>query len=89
MSAPLDDDPCFRLPLTFRSVSLSVSVDLPGRQNPHSDEVDTGEKSTRFTVNFSPKLREIINETKYMEHLGFPVPEIARNVALQEDKLLR
>ncbi|XP_053136194.1 dynein axonemal heavy chain 10 [Hemicordylus capensis] len=53
------------------------------------DEVDTGEKNARFTVNFSPKLREIINETKYMEHLGFPVPEIARNVALQEDKLLR
>uniref|UniRef100_A0A670YVL6 Dynein axonemal heavy chain 10 n=1 Tax=Pseudonaja textilis TaxID=8673 RepID=A0A670YVL6_PSETE len=43
----------------------------------------------RFVVNFSPVLREIINETKYMEHLGFPVPEIARNVALQEDKFLR
>ncbi|XP_028567040.2 dynein axonemal heavy chain 10 isoform X2 [Podarcis muralis] len=58
-------------------------------QSPRSEEIDTGEKTTRFTVNFSPKLREIINETKYMEQLGFPVPEIARNVALQEDKLLR
>ncbi|XP_066466098.1 dynein axonemal heavy chain 10 [Tiliqua scincoides] len=57
-------------------------------QSPRED-VDTREKNSSFTVNFSPKLREAINETKYMEHLGFPVPEIARNVALQEDKLLR
>uniref|UniRef100_A0A8D0HBM0 Dynein axonemal heavy chain 10 n=1 Tax=Sphenodon punctatus TaxID=8508 RepID=A0A8D0HBM0_SPHPU len=42
-----------------------------------------------LTINFSPKLHEIINETKYMEQLGFPIPEIARNVALQEDKFLR
>ncbi|XP_062814743.1 dynein axonemal heavy chain 10 isoform X2 [Anolis carolinensis] len=58
-------------------------------QGPYFEDTETGEKTTRFTVNFSPKLREIINETKYMEHLGFPVPEIARNVALQEDRLLR
>ncbi|XP_060639849.2 dynein axonemal heavy chain 10-like [Anolis sagrei] len=58
-------------------------------QGPYFEDIETGEKTTRFTVNFSPKLREIINETKYMEHLGFPVPEIARNVALQEDRLLR
>ncbi|XP_044296574.1 dynein axonemal heavy chain 10 isoform X1 [Varanus komodoensis] len=58
-------------------------------QTPRSDEPDVVEKMMSFTVNFSPMLREIINETKYMEHLGFPIPEIARNVALQEDKLLR
>ncbi|XP_063171723.1 dynein axonemal heavy chain 10 [Candoia aspera] len=58
--------------------------------NVYLEETETTkEKTTIFVVNFSPKLREIINETKYMEHLGFPVPEIARNVALQEDKLLR
>ncbi|XP_074916070.1 dynein axonemal heavy chain 10 [Chelonoidis abingdonii] len=61
----------------------------PSDQSLHSEEVDTGEKWSRFTVNFSPKLQEVINETKYMEQLGFPVPEIARNVALQEDKFLR
>ncbi|NXI62875.1 DYH10 protein, partial [Anseranas semipalmata] len=48
----------------------------------------TTEKSIQFMVNFSPRLQEIIIETKYMEQLGFPVPEIARNVALQEDKYL-
>ncbi|XP_054851851.1 dynein axonemal heavy chain 10 [Eublepharis macularius] len=56
---------------------------------PRSDDVATAEKTAHYVVNFSPKLREIINETKYMEQLGFPVPEIARNVALQEDKFLR
>ncbi|XP_015274779.1 PREDICTED: dynein heavy chain 10, axonemal [Gekko japonicus] len=56
---------------------------------PRFDDVAIAEKNARYTVNYSPKLREIINETKYMEQLGFPVPEIARNVALQEDKFLR
>uniref|UniRef100_A0A8C2U8V4 Dynein axonemal heavy chain 10 n=1 Tax=Coturnix japonica TaxID=93934 RepID=A0A8C2U8V4_COTJA len=46
-------------------------------------------KGVQFLVNFSPRLQEIIIETKYMEQLGFPVPEIARNVALQEDRYLR
>uniref|UniRef100_K7FM63 Dynein axonemal heavy chain 10 n=1 Tax=Pelodiscus sinensis TaxID=13735 RepID=K7FM63_PELSI len=58
-------------------------------KSPRSEEADTGEKWSHFTVNFSPKLQEVINETKYMEQLGFPIPEIARNVALQEDKFLR
>nr|XP_038946048.1 dynein axonemal heavy chain 10 isoform X3 [Rattus norvegicus] len=47
------------------------------------------DRGTMFVINFSPVLREIINETKYLEQLGFTVPELARNVALQEDKFLR
>ncbi|ERE76020.1 dynein heavy chain 8, axonemal [Cricetulus griseus] len=47
------------------------------------------DKGAMFVINFSPVLREIINETKYLEQLGFTVPELARNVALQEDKFLR
>ncbi|XP_021268215.1 dynein heavy chain 10, axonemal isoform X2 [Numida meleagris] len=54
-----------------------------------TEEPVTAEKSVQFLVNFSPRLQEIITETKYMEQLGFPVPEIARNVALQEDRYLR
>ncbi|POI32185.1 hypothetical protein CIB84_004063, partial [Bambusicola thoracicus] len=53
------------------------------------EEPITTEKSVQFLVNFSPRLQEIITETKYMEQLGFPVPEIARNVALQEDRYIR
>ncbi|XP_058137242.1 dynein axonemal heavy chain 10 [Dasypus novemcinctus] len=54
-----------------------------------TDEAATSDRGAVFTVNFSPALREIINEAKYMEQLGFTVPELARNVALQEDKFLR
>ncbi|XP_025020180.1 dynein heavy chain 10, axonemal, partial [Python bivittatus] len=88
-----------RLPVLLKKTLLArvhasgvIIQSNPETQQPstHSDETEaTGEKSPRFVVNFSPRLREIINETKYMEHLGFPVPEIAKNVALQEDKLLR
>ncbi|XP_014779882.1 dynein axonemal heavy chain 10 isoform X2 [Octopus bimaculoides] len=43
----------------------------------------------KFIVDFDSMLLEIISETKYMEQLGFPVPELARNVALQEEKYIR
>ncbi|PVD32839.1 hypothetical protein C0Q70_08286 [Pomacea canaliculata] len=42
----------------------------------------------KYVVDFDPKLAEIIAETKYMEMLGFSVPELARNVALQEEKYI-
>ncbi|KAM6051570.1 dynein axonemal heavy chain 10-like [Theristicus caerulescens] len=58
-------------------------------QSSVTEEPVTTKKSLCFIVNFSPVLQEIIIETKYMEQLGFPVPEIARYVALQEDKYLR
>ncbi|NWI95283.1 DYH10 protein, partial [Pitta sordida] len=54
-----------------------------------TEESVTTTKSLCFTVNFSPILQEIIVETKYMEQLRLPVPEIARYVALQEEKYLR
>ncbi|NWU75337.1 DYH10 protein, partial [Onychorhynchus coronatus] len=54
-----------------------------------AEESITTKKSLCFRVNFSPILQEIIIETKYMEQLGLPVPEIARYVALQEDKYLK
>jgi hypothetical protein len=40
-------------------------------------------KEIRYVVDFDPELARIITETKYLEHLGFAVPELARNVALQ------
>uniref|UniRef100_A0A8C7BQU9 Dynein axonemal heavy chain 10 n=1 Tax=Neovison vison TaxID=452646 RepID=A0A8C7BQU9_NEOVI len=54
-----------------------------------ADETANLEKGAMFAINFSPALKEIINEAKYLEQLGFSVPELARNVALQEDKFLR
>ncbi|NXT57793.1 DYH10 protein, partial [Pluvianellus socialis] len=68
------------LPLLLKNTLLTSSV---------TEKPFTTKKSVRFVVNFSPILQEIIIETKYMEQLGFPVPDIARYVALQEDKYLR
>uniref|UniRef100_A0A8B9BUE2 Dynein axonemal heavy chain 10 n=1 Tax=Anser brachyrhynchus TaxID=132585 RepID=A0A8B9BUE2_9AVES len=67
------------LPLLLKKSLLMTSA---------AEEPLTTEERVQFIVNFSPRLQEIITETKYMEQLGFPVPEIARNVALQEDKYL-
>ncbi|NXD77117.1 DYH10 protein, partial [Halcyon senegalensis] len=69
------------LPLLLRNTLLTVSS--------VSEEPATTDRSVRFIVNFSPMLQEIITETKYMEQLGFPVPETARYVAFQEDRYLR
>ena len=41
-----------------------------------------------FVVNFSHDLSEIISEARYLEKLGFLVPDLARNVALQEEMFL-
>ena len=39
-----------------------------------------------FHVNFSSSLVQLIRETKYLDRMGYKVPEAALNVALQEDK---
>ena len=41
------------------------------------------QKEIKYVANFDPVLRDIITETRYLEQLGFHVPELARNVALQ------
>ncbi|NXO06678.1 DYH10 protein, partial [Oriolus oriolus] len=69
------------LPLLLKDTLLTVSS--------ATEEPVTTKKSICFTLNFSPEIQEIIIETKYMEQLGLPVPEMARYVALQEDKYLR
>ncbi|NWT78846.1 DYH10 protein, partial [Lanius ludovicianus] len=68
------------LPLLLKDTLLTVSS--------LTEEPVTTKKSICFTLNFSPEIQEIIIETKYMEQLGLPVPEMARYVALQEDKYL-
>ncbi|NXX33044.1 DYH10 protein, partial [Nicator chloris] len=68
------------LPLLLKDTVLTVSS--------ATEEPVTTKKSVCFTLNFSPEILEIIHETKYMEQLGLPVPEMARYMALQEDKYL-
>uniref|UniRef100_A0A8B9JE38 Dynein axonemal heavy chain 10 n=1 Tax=Astyanax mexicanus TaxID=7994 RepID=A0A8B9JE38_ASTMX len=49
----------------------------------------SGDRGIRLVVNFAPELKEIISETIYLDRLGYAVPELARNVALQEHRFLR
>jgi dynein heavy chain len=53
------------------------------------EKTDAGPNDQQFhrlLVNFKPELREIIKETKYLEKMGFGLPETALNIALQENK---
>ncbi|XP_040439457.1 dynein heavy chain 10, axonemal [Falco naumanni] len=84
------------LPLLLKNTLLTVITSGSAshvntetlEQSSVTEEPVTAKKSVRFIVNFSPMLQEVILETKYMELLGFPVPETARYVALQEDRYL-
>ena len=44
------------------------------------------QKESKYIVDFDPLLGTIITETKYVEQLGFIVPDLARNIALQVDQ---
>ena len=44
-------------------------------------------KIERYLVNFTTDLSDTLAEVKHLEHLGFTVPEVARNMSLQEGKL--
>lgn len=39
-------------------------------------------------MNFHPELMEVASECRQMEQLGFHIPELTRNLALQMDKYL-
>jgi len=45
--------------------------------------VSASHPNLQYLADFAPELGLIIMETKYLEQLGFQVPELARNVALQ------
>jgi dynein heavy chain len=40
----------------------------------------------RISVNFHEDLSHLIRETRYLDRMGFKIPEVALNVTLQEDK---
>lgn len=39
-----------------------------------------------YSVRFDPSLNLVMQEAKYLDRLGFTVPDAALNIALQEDK---
>ncbi len=42
-----------------------------------------------YFVNFAPELEQLVQEAKALDRMGFPVPEAALNIALQEVKFSR
>ena len=51
--------------------------------------ISLGDIHIQYNVDFAQEMSEIISETRYMEQLNFSLPEIARNVSLQEEKYIR
>ncbi|CAH3028713.1 unnamed protein product, partial [Porites evermanni] len=60
--------------------SVSLTAALQSQASP---------PNVQYVADFAPELGMIIMETKYLEQLGFQVPELARNVALQEEKYIK
>ncbi|KAF2987534.1 hypothetical protein EK904_013207 [Melospiza melodia maxima] len=85
------------LPLLLKDTLLTLVADEAAtnvhaetsEQSSATEEPVSIRKSVSCALNFSPEILEIITEAKYMEQLGLPIPEMARYVALQEDKYLR
>nr|XP_057927697.1 dynein axonemal heavy chain 10-like isoform X1 [Doryrhamphus excisus] len=55
---------------------------------PARPEVDS-QRDRRYSVNFPPEIMTIICETKQLISMSFSVPEVARNVTLQEPNFIR
>ncbi|RKO94122.1 dynein heavy chain and region D6 of dynein motor-domain-containing protein [Blyttiomyces helicus] len=64
-------------------ISSSGVIATSGPADTNTSAVAAAE---RVVVNFRPELKDIIKETKYLDKMGFAVPEAALNVALQEEK---
>ena len=45
--------------------------------------------SKRVVVNFSKGLGQLMRETRYLDRMGFDIPEIALNVTLQEERYIK
>uniref|UniRef100_A0A7N8Y270 Dynein axonemal heavy chain 10 n=1 Tax=Mastacembelus armatus TaxID=205130 RepID=A0A7N8Y270_9TELE len=46
-------------------------------------------RGDRYTVNFATEIREIILETNHLVTMGYSVPSLVQNVALQEHKIIK
>ncbi|XP_024136867.1 dynein heavy chain 10, axonemal isoform X4 [Oryzias melastigma] len=73
------------LPLLIKQTLLTTSEAQKGT----STAKGCSNTHVRYIVNFSPQLKEIMSEARYLVLLGYPVPELAQSVALQEEHFLR
>ena len=76
-------------PDTKRSVTLHLDVASCSAAQPAwlwMVSVPPMLRACRVSVNFSMQLTKLIRETRYLDRMGFNIPEIALNVTLQEEK---
>lgn len=71
---------------SYGSPSGSSLQSAPANMTPINEDLFVLEDSDEIIVNFRPELKDIIKETKYLDYLGFMVPEAALNIALQDEK---
>uniref|UniRef100_A0A673CHG9 Dynein axonemal heavy chain 10 n=1 Tax=Sphaeramia orbicularis TaxID=375764 RepID=A0A673CHG9_9TELE len=65
------------LPLFMKKQLLVATAEISLRRN------------VQYIVNFAPEIKEIISETNNLSSLSYSVPDLAKNVALQESKFIR
>ncbi|XP_071749938.1 dynein axonemal heavy chain 10 [Lepeophtheirus salmonis] len=53
-----------------------------------ADDPNDGFLSKRYRVNFTTDLSDTLAEVKHLDSLGFSVPEVAKNMSLQEERLI-
>lgn len=75
-------------PTVYTAALLSLLTPLLLKDVPKTPN-HSKKNNMRFIVNFAPEMKEIISEAKYLGLLGYSVPPVALNVALQEYKLIR
>ena len=72
---------------------IAAADSLEGRDDPSqaaAAATRSGANSSscgRVVVNFPPALLRLMREAKYLDQLGFAVPQLAVNLALQEGQL--
>ena len=66
--------------------SWSESINTMAMQHLKQPIFRRSAMSNQVEINFHSDLIKLIRETRYLDRMGFPIPEIALNVALQEDK---
>ncbi|XP_030593055.1 dynein heavy chain 10, axonemal isoform X2 [Archocentrus centrarchus] len=78
------------LPLLIKKPILAMVT----TKNPTQAELDVlppescTSKGMRYIVDFDPEINEIISEACKLEALGYSVPDLVKNVALQENKFI-
>lgn len=74
--------------IVYTAALLTLLKPLPLKDVPKTPNYSKKD-SVWFIVNFAPEIKEIISEVRYLGLLGYSVPHVALNVALQEYKLIR